>query len=579
MTLARVMRKTARAAAALFNGAAVPNPPIASFHPPSRWRSALAIGLVITALALFGGNLGDNEAGKLALARQAVDPGWIPADWYLGSNQNYQWLFQQLSGRIVMLLGFGPGSLLVRLLGYGIWAWALAGISVPLGLSPALAALAAGLFSLQQGVVAAEWMVGSAEPKTFAYAAVLLAYAAWRERRWWSCGLYSGLACSFHLLVGSFAVVSLAGVTLARLVLEARNRRRLGWAELGRWSAGAVLMGLPAGLAVAQKLLAPSVTATWRSNASLPSAGWIYVVLRNPHHLLPGSWSAGDLARITLMLGLFVLAALAAGGGWPGRWRRGWQGNDPCQRASRDLALWVAMGWPLALLGLLASRLPAEPQHALLSLYPFRLADTLLMLGLWLLLAAALASAVRRWGPGRKVQRRLQGGVIALVLLISLGGLARDLPTAGAGWPRQFVGSPEQAELYAWIRGHTLRSALVLTPPAGFEDLSLHTGRAGFVQFKQIPTSAPAIQKWFERLTALAGGDRGVWQGPGGWDARDRLVAAYGRLSPAALGRLAEDSGTTVLITDYQEGGPEKGGPQGWVAAYRNARWTAWRRP
>jgi hypothetical protein len=576
------MRKTARAATALFNGATVPTAPITSSRPPSRWRSALAIGLVITALALFGGNLGDNEAGKLALARQAIAPGWIPTDWYLNNSQGYQWLFQQLSGRIVILLGFVPGSLLVRLLGYGAWAWALAGLTVPLGLTPALGALAAALFSLQQGVVAAEWMVGSAEPKTFAYAAVLLAYAAWRERRWWRCGLYSGLACSFHLLVGSFAVVSLAGMALARLVPETRTRRELGWAGVGRWSAGAVLMGLPAGLAVAQKLLAPSVTATPHSSASLPSAGWIYVVLRNPHHLLPSSWSAGDWARIALLLGLFVLAAQAAGGWWPGRWRPRWQGrwqgplqrNDPCQRASRDLALWVAMSWPLALLGLLASRLPAAPKHALLSLYPFRLADTLLMLGLWLLLAAVLARSVRCWGPGRKAQRRLQAALVVVVLLISLGGLARELPTAAADWPRQFVASPEQAELYAWIRGHTPRSALVLAPPSGFEDLSLQTGRPGFVQFKQIPTSALALQTWFERLTALAGGDRGVWQGPGGWQARDRLLAAYGALPPAALGRLADDQGASVLVTSSQHSGPE-----GWAPAYRNVRWTAWQQP
>lgn len=553
--------------------------PITTSHPPSRWRSALAIGLVITALALFGGNLEDNEAGKLALARQAVDPGWIPADWYLTNSQGYQWLFQQLSGRIVVLLNFGPGSLLVRLLGYGAWAWALAGLTVPLGLTPALAALTAALFSLQQGVVAAEWMVGSAEPKTFAYAAVLLAYTAWRQRRWWPCGLYSGLACSFHLLVGGFALLSLAGMALVRRVLGCRSepRSRTG---LGRWSAGALLTALPAALAVAQTLLRPGGPTSDSNDGSLPAASWIYVVLRNPHHLVPGSWSPGDWARIALVLGLFLLAALAAGG-WAGAVRAGSpQGRDDQARsASRDLALWVLMSWPLALLGLLGSLLPAAPRYALLGLYPFRLADTLLMLGLWLLLAAALAGALRRWWPGRRSQRRLQRTVLGLVLLISLGGLARDLPTAAARWPRQFVGSPEQAELYAWIRGHTLGSALVLTPPAGFEDLSLQTGRAGFVQFKQIPTSAAAIQTWFERLTALAGGDRGVWQGPGGWEARDRLVAAYDRLSPAALGRLAEDSDASVLISGSHQGEPEKGAPQGWVAAYRNARWTAWRRP
>ncbi|WP_087068196.1 hypothetical protein [Cyanobium sp. NIES-981] len=221
----------------------------AELPTPTRWRSALAISLVVAALCLFDGNLDGNEAGKLALARQAVDPGWIPGDWYLNDSQGYQWLFQQLSGRVVGWLGFGPGSLLLRLLGYGLWGWALAGFTVPLGLPPALAALAAGLFSLQQGVVAAEWMVGSAEPKTFAYAALLLAYTAWRQRRWWPCGLYSGLACSFHLLVGGFGVLSLAGLTLLRAGWRWRRP------SLAPWTWGFLLAALPALLAVVEQLL------------------------------------------------------------------------------------------------------------------------------------------------------------------------------------------------------------------------------------------------------------------------------------------------------------------------------------
>ncbi|WP_235299953.1 hypothetical protein [Synechococcus sp. GFB01] len=71
-----------------------------------RWRSALAIGLVLVALCLFNDNLAGNEAGKLALARQQVDPGWIPHDWYLNNSQGYQWLFQQLSGHIVIPSAF-----------------------------------------------------------------------------------------------------------------------------------------------------------------------------------------------------------------------------------------------------------------------------------------------------------------------------------------------------------------------------------------------------------------------------------------------------------------------------------------
>ena len=124
---------------------------------PSRWRSALAIALVVTAIWLFDDNLASNEAGKLALARQAVEPHWIPGDWYLNNSQSYQWLFQQLSGHVVSALGFVPGSLVLRLLGYALWGWALSAITVPLGLPAGLAALVAALFCLEQGVVAAEW--------------------------------------------------------------------------------------------------------------------------------------------------------------------------------------------------------------------------------------------------------------------------------------------------------------------------------------------------------------------------------------------------------------------------------------
>ncbi|SBO43739.1 conserved protein of unknown function [Cyanobium sp. NIES-981] len=281
------------------------------------------------------------------------------------------------------------------------------------------------------------------------------------------------------------------------------------------------------------------------------------------------------------MLGLFALAAAGAGVRRPG--------SDPRRLASRDLAQWVAMSWPLALLGLVAGvRVPASaaeapaattPDLLLLSLYPFRVADTLLMLGLWLLLAAGLARWLGRRGPlgpagRRRLQRGLQRGLVGLVLVVVLAGLLRELPQALARGARGFVDTPARAELYSWIRHHSPPTALVVTPPSGFEDLALQTGRAGFVQFKQVPTAATALHTWFTRLTALAGGDAGVWQGPGGWKARDRLAQAYGTLPPTALATLAEQSGATLLITASQQPGP-----QGWLEAHRTPAWTAWRRP
>jgi hypothetical protein len=115
---------------------------------------------------------------------------------------------------------------------------------------------------------------------------------------------------------------------------------------------------------------------------------------------------------------------------------------------------------------------------------------------------------------------------------------------------------------------------LVVTPPTGFEDLSLQTGRAGYVQFKQIPTAGPAIHTWYRRLSALAGDDRRVWEGPGGFEARARLDAAFAGLDGSALLRLAERSGATVVITPSRQAGPS-----GWRAGFRNAAWAAWTPP
>ncbi len=107
------------------------------------------------------------------------------------------------------------------------------------------------------------------------------------------------------------------------------------------------------------------------------------------------------------------------------------------------------------------------------------------MLGLWLLLAAGL----RRW------------------LALARGSLG-------------FVDTTARAELYTWIRQHSPQTAVVVKPPSGFEDLALHTGRAGFVQFKQVPT-------------------------------------AYRSLSPQSLRSLVEQAQATLVISANPQRGPK----------------------
>ena len=91
-------------------------------------RTAAALLVLVSVFSLGQDLLGSNEAGKLALALQQVQPSWSPHDWYLNTPQSYQWLFQQISGHLLKAFGVPLGAMASRLAGYSLWAWAAANL-------------------------------------------------------------------------------------------------------------------------------------------------------------------------------------------------------------------------------------------------------------------------------------------------------------------------------------------------------------------------------------------------------------------------------------------------------------------
>lgn len=520
--------------------------PKGSVKTVDHWlRSALLIFLAIVALQLFKGNLEINEPGKLALAYQQVDPTWQPIDWYLNDPQPYQWLFQQLAGRAVQSFGFPLGSLIVRSLGYAFWSIALARVALQIKLKPVLAALAVVLFMLDQSVIAGEWMLGSAEPKTFAYAAALMAYASWQERKTGWAGFFSGLACSFHLLVGLYSFIALAVVALWR--------SRWDWKPfaLVRWSFAAFLAGLPIVVALFSQLWFrnPEIVLA-EERIDTPSANWIYVFLRNPHHLVPQYWTSSQWLNALAMLMLFAGAAVLC------LWAARHRDHFPLE-ASQDLAIWALAGSLIPALGLLISLVDGE--GGLLKLYLFRFGDTVIPLVAWLLLLCWVPVANRNLWP-----------LLLLVLIVIKRGSAEFLDFSDR-FQKGFIDSSDKAQLYDWLDRFKEEKFVVMTPPGGFEDLQVRADVPGFVQFKLIPNRSTAIKVWYVRLTALAGGDRRVWEGNSGFSAASRISSAYRRLGSEPLADLARRYGIGIVVTD--SGHP---GPSGWKEEFRNDHWSAW---
>jgi len=102
------------------------------------WRRRIRQWLVVLAVLALVLLLADwfdtNEADKLPLALQRIQPSWLPGDWYLNQPQPHQWLFLELAGWLIHQMGLVGGALLIRLAGYGLWGWGVLALAVELGL-------------------------------------------------------------------------------------------------------------------------------------------------------------------------------------------------------------------------------------------------------------------------------------------------------------------------------------------------------------------------------------------------------------------------------------------------------------
>jgi hypothetical protein len=517
------------------------------------WFTVMAV--LVLAL-LFDRNLLSNEADKLPLALRQVWPQWLPNDWYLAFPQSHQWLFQAIAGWPLRWLGFPLGSLLDRLLGYGLWSLGFAAVAVRLGLWPVSSALALALFLPRQGLMAGEWMVGGAESKTWAYGLLLLAIALWSQaRRLNLAALLAGLACSFHALVGLYGA---AGLLLLELLRHLRQPSRPWWAALR------LLLPFALGaFALMQPLLeqahwghgSPTV-----AEAGVPTVPWIYVYFRLPHHLAPLSWPLSRWGPGLLRLTILLLAAVL----W--RWllhhrrvRFERAGLHPMVMAA--FGGWAAVATALFALGLLVA--PLDLQGRWLRYYPFRLADSLLPLLLALLLAALVQLLLVGLPRGR-----LTAAAVALLVLITT---APALRSGALAHPTEaFAAKPKRRALNAAIVRYTPPDSVVLTPPHDFQDLPWRLQRSPVVQFKLFPSQSSAIAEWYSRLAALAG-TAPEQVGELGFAATDTLLEGYGRLGPAQLASLARRYGANAVVTNA-----EQEGPPGWRRLFRDRHWALW---
>src|SRR3954454_1472697 len=349
---------------------------------------ALALALLPAFLLMAPPALWDpNEEDYLALAFRKVAPAAFPPYSAVFDQANARFLSNLVLGLPVAWLGYEPAHLLLRVAGAVLYALAFAALlrSLRLGLLDGLAALA--LFGLLgPDLMGGEWLFFDAEPKTFAYAFVFLAIAAAAKDRWRWAAVSAAVATYFHFLVGGFWA---AWICLFHLALHRRGPT-------------SVMLGGLYALATAP-LLAVVVLDQVRGAApvppGVPSADYIYTILRNPHHLAPFS-VPGKLHR--WVPGAVATAALTAVAVWVALRRRG---------LLRALAAMVA-GCCAWLLLALAASWPDRATGVLGKLYLFRPSSLTLLLAC--LAAAMLAREALTRGTANLARRLVALAAVVL---------------------------------------------------------------------------------------------------------------------------------------------------------------------
>ncbi len=438
------------------------------------WLSFLVVSLVSAPIPAV------NEPHYLAMARHYWDSSWCAGDQFLQSFPAHR-VFYQTFGWLTLWLDLATVAILGRAVSLAMLAASWTSLATRLqredssSPSPAITALvSAWLFvGLQAlGNLSGEWLIGGFESKAIAYACVFWGVAAMLDRRIVAAAVCSGIAISFHPIVGLWHVTAMVIAEISNFKSQISN------AEGGRrWLLATALLAvtaLPGLLPAMQMLDAGNARTAFAAN-------FIQVHYRLKHHLDPldfdrvNCFGYGTVAVLWLavVIVLFRKQMLAQ----PDRW---WV------RYVLAAALFALAGWLVGYGPRPIQNMPGyQWRIALLKFYPFRLFDLLLPIAVAMLMPRLVK---QRW-----------------LWLVGIVGLCWAMISTHAFPPSNQLPSAMRADwrdACLWVAENTSKDALFHTPDEA-EAFKWFAQRGEFVNRKDCPQDAAGIVEWNDRLRQI----------------------------------------------------------------------------
>ena len=283
--------------------------------PVDRFKTFLEIAAVFAVFFLFGAwKVPDvNEAHYIGKAIHYWNPDWIPGDPFLESRDAH-WSFYMVFGWLSFFFSPTAMAWIGRCVAWGLLAWSWQRLSfalIPTRWVAIPTALALAYY-IEAFNMAGEWLIGGIEGKSLAYPFVFFALESILRRRYsvcgdnksdyrrWNCaGVFLGIACAFHVLVGGWATL-IVGI----IFFVSGDWRTVKFPWMG------VLVG---GLLALCGLVPVLMLNVGVSAATINEAHQIYVFQRLPHHLVPYLIKNSFVLRFALLMIIWIVLCRRTG--------------------------------------------------------------------------------------------------------------------------------------------------------------------------------------------------------------------------------------------------------------------------
>ncbi|MCR9252204.1 MAG: hypothetical protein NXI20_17390 [bacterium] len=213
-----------------------------------------------------------NEQNNFTIAKHFIDPSWMQDSFSLNQWHGPNYIYWTIAGWGLKYLSFTQFGFITRLVNYLLYAIPLGKLFKKLKFSNFGVLLFLQIIFLYQDFLSGEWIWGGFEGKTMAYIFIFWSILMIYESKYLSAVVLIAVATYCHVLVGGWFFL---GFLLFTFIESGLSKNLLKWSLLYSSTVAPYAIYILLHLLNSQTI------------EHEPSADWIYVFFRNPHHAVP----------------------------------------------------------------------------------------------------------------------------------------------------------------------------------------------------------------------------------------------------------------------------------------------------